>query len=77
MKSHNLKLLALRSLKKFVSKAKEIKGDIILERLLDAEEVIIDDDGQFVIQNGDANLEFVSVDSVQTNKLQLNHIIKK
>ena len=47
LKNHNLKVLAVKSLKKFVKKAKEIKGDVILERLLDADEVIIDDNDQF------------------------------
>ena len=47
LKNHNLKVLAVKALKKFVKKAKEIKGDVILERLLDADEVIIDDNGQF------------------------------
>ena len=47
LKNHNLKVLAVKALKKFVKKAKEIKGDVILERLLDADEVIIYDNGQF------------------------------
>ena len=64
LKNHNLRILAAKSLKKFMKKAKEVKGDVILERLLDADEVIIDANDQFQVQNGDANLEFVAVDSV-------------
>ena len=62
--NHNLRVLAIKSFKKFVKKAKQVKGDVILERLLDADEVIIDANDQFQVQNGDANLEFVAVDSV-------------
>ena len=47
LKNHNLRVLAFKSLKKFVKKAKEVKGDVILERLLNADEVIIDMNDQF------------------------------
>ena len=63
----------MRSLKKFAAKGKEIKGDIILERLMDSDEVIIDSNGQFQVISGDAGLEFVSVDSVQRNRVEVSH----
>ena len=33
----------MRALKKYVAKAKEIQGDLILTRLFDADEVILDE----------------------------------
>ena len=45
------KILAFRSLLKFVKKAKEIKGDMIQEKLLDSEAVIIDEHGNLVVVN--------------------------
>ena len=43
------KALALKSLFKFVAKAKEIKGDTIQEKLLNSEAVIIDEEGNLVV----------------------------
>ena len=63
IKANNLKELSMRALKKYVEKAKEIKGDVIQTRLFDAEEVILDENNKFVIPEGDVNFEFVSVQS--------------
>ena len=64
----------MRALKKYIEKAKEIKGDVIQTRLFDAEEVILDEDNKFVVLNGDVDYEFVTVQSTQVKNLKLNHL---
>ena len=51
----------MRALKKYAAKCKEIKGDVIQTKLLDAEEVVLDETNAFVVLNGDVDLEFVTV----------------
>ena len=77
IKRANLIKLALTSMKQYVAKSKEIKGDVILERLMDSDEVMIDASGQFVVTSGDAGLEFVSVDSVLRDRVEVSHYGKK
>ena len=65
IKAAYLKDLAYRAFRKFAVKAKEVKGDLIQTRLLDAssDEVILGKRNEFVILNPD--LEFVSIQSNQ------------
>ena len=58
------KILAFRSLLKFVKKAKEIEGDTIPEKFLDSEAVIIDEHGNLVVVNHSQSIDFIPVSAL-------------
>ena len=65
IKAENLKILAMKAFKKYTTKTREIKGDLIQERLMEAEEVILDEKNDFEVLNGNVNYEFFTVQSTQ------------
>ena len=72
MKAHNLKVLAMRALFKFVKKAKAIKGDPIQERLIDSEAVEMDENGDFVVVNHSSSIDFIPVNALQISTLTMS-----
>ena len=68
----NQKKLAMRALDKFVTKAKQIKGDPIQEKLLDSEAVIIDEDNNFVVVEHSKSIDFVPVAALQVSTLVMS-----
>ena len=68
----NQKKLAMRALDKFVTKAKQIKGDPIQEKLLDSEAVIIDEDNNFVVIEHSKSIDFVPVAALQVSTLVMS-----
>ena len=54
----------MRSLAKFVAKAKEVKGDPIQEKLLDSEAVELDDRSNFIVIEHSQQIDFIPVSAL-------------
>ena len=61
----------MRSLSKFVAKAKEVKGDPIQEKLLDSEAVELDDHSNFVVIEHSQQIDFIPVSALQVSTLEM------
>ena len=51
----------MRSLAKYLAKSKQVRGDPIQERLLEADGVIIDDHNELIVVNPSQSVDFIPV----------------